>query len=65
VIIVNNTTVTAINWNKTLKEFAESGLPAKTFAEKNAIKPNCGPLLLRNNIPNLLNFNFLSLIFQY
>jgi hypothetical protein len=40
VIIVNNTTVTAINWNKTLKEFAESGLPAKTFAEKNGIKPN-------------------------
>jgi hypothetical protein len=39
VIIVNNT-VTAINWNKTLKEFAESGLPAKTFAEKNGIKPN-------------------------
>jgi hypothetical protein len=40
VIIVNTTTVTAINWNKILQEFAESGLPAKTFAEKNGIKPN-------------------------
>jgi hypothetical protein len=40
VIIVKNTTVTAINWNKILEEFAESGLPAKTFAEKNGIKPN-------------------------
>jgi hypothetical protein len=37
---MNDTTVTTINWNKILKEFAESGLPVKTFAEKKGIKPN-------------------------
>jgi hypothetical protein len=39
VIIVNNTTVTAINWTKILKEFDKSGLTAMAFAKENGIKP--------------------------